>query len=94
MLLIVLSAHLWYLHIAKTEAILTFSTIGVRLETMIFVVLDGLLLACGLYHALNGLYTVLVDFGVKARTSITVLMYIVGFSLFGMGMYSLMIFIS
>ncbi len=81
--------HLWRLHMAK---IITLSILTSRSELLLFVVIDLLLLAFGLFHGLNGLYAVLVDLGLKRKpaTSTVISLCIVGAVSLGLGGYALL----
>ncbi len=81
--------HLWRLHMAK---IITLSILTSRWELLLFVVLDLLLLAVGLFHGLNGLYAVLVDLGLKKKSATTaaISLCIVGIVSLGLGGYALL----
>ncbi len=60
-------------------------------KTSLFLGVDSILLASVLYHGLNGLHNILVDYGVKPKTQsiVTVIMVVTGLVLFVFGIYSL-----
>jgi len=98
-ILIVLGLHIWFLHFSHGEEILQFSDITVRLNSAVFITLDILLLICGLYHALYGLYAVFLDFGFGAKSKAVGLGLLVltglGFLGFGVfGFWSLLVSIA
>lgn len=65
-----LALHFWFLHYQQPGAIIDYSNVAVRLRTALFIVIDLSLLACGLFHGLNGLYQVLLDFGLRGRVQV------------------------
>ncbi len=95
-LLIVLGLHIWFLHYAHGGEVLRYSEIIQRLGTPVFVALDVLLLAFGLYHALYGVYSVFLDFGFgfKARVVVFCLLIIAGMSFLGFGVYGFWVFLN
>jgi len=61
--------HLWVLHFASVgERPITFEAVRQRLSSPWFVTLDLLLLVTVIYHSLNGVRAVLLDFGVGVRS--------------------------
>ncbi|AEG16737.1 hypothetical protein G7K71_17770 [Desulfofundulus sp. TPOSR] len=91
-LILVLGVHFWILHYQNPGEILVYADAARRLQTALFLTVDSLLLAFGLFHALNGLHNVLEDFNVRSR-SITFVLLLVGVGLFIMGIYSLWQFV-
>ncbi|MFZ5632166.1 MAG: succinate dehydrogenase [Bacillota bacterium] len=92
-LLVLLGIHIWLLHVANTSEVISFSEARARLVSAPFVALYVLLLFFGLFHALNGLYTVMVDMGLKARKTVIGILLAVGLGLFGIGLYAVVQFI-
>ena len=93
LLLFLVGFHIWRLHINKIIAL----DFGIsRFELLIFVTLDILLLAIGIFHGTNGLYAVLVDFGLKkkAATITIVSLCTVAIVLLGIGVYALLQLVS
>lgn len=90
LLLFLAGFHIWRLHIDK---IIALNLATSRFELLIFVVLDSLLLVFGILHGMNGLYAVLVDFGLKKNVAtITVIsMCTAGIVLLGVGIYALLL---
>lgn len=69
--------------------VLSYSDPGTKIS--LFLGIDSILLAAVLYHGLNGLHNILVDYGVKQRTRTigTVILGGTGLVLFVFGIYSL-----
>ncbi len=92
-LLIVLGLHVWLLYVANPAEIIQFSEAKARLVSSSYVVVYVLLLLFGLFHALNGLYAIMVDMGLRARLVTISVLIILGLTLFGVGLYSVLQFI-
>jgi len=93
LLLSLVGFHIWRLHMAK---IITLDVMIPRAEVLIFIVLDLLLLIVGIFHGLNGLYSVLVDLGLKEKAAVSTIISLgmVGIVCLGVGGYALFRFIS
>lgn len=93
LLLFLVGFHIWRLHMAK---IITLDVMIPRAEVLIFIVLDLLLLIVGIFHGLNGLYSVLVDLGLKGKAAVSIIISLgmVGIGCLGVGTYALFQFIS
>lgn len=93
-LLIALGLHIWFLHFSSGDGVLHFGDIVKRLDTGVFITLDILLLICGLYHSLYGLYSIFLDFtsGSKERIVVLALLVMVGIGFSGFGVYGLLWF--
>lgn len=64
-LLIVLGAHFWALHFKTANQTLSYQLILSRLSNPLWKVLDTVFLALVLYHALNGVRAIILDFNVS-----------------------------
>lgn len=93
LLLFLVGFHIWRLYMAK---IVTLDVMIPRAEVLIFIVLDLLLLIVGMFHGLNGLYSVLVDLGLKGKAAVATIISLgmVGIGCLGVGGYALFQFIS
>lgn len=92
LLLSLVGFHIWRVHMAK---IITLDVMIPRAEVLIFIVLDLLLLIVGIFHGLNGLYSVLVDLGLKEKAAVSTIISLgmVGIGCLGVGGYALFRFI-
>lgn len=93
LLVVFLGIHVWLLFVVNPSEIISFSEAKARLVTGTYVVIYIFLLSFGLFHALNGLYTIMVDMGLKARLTTVCILLIAGVTLFGAGLYSILQFI-
>ncbi len=89
-------AHFWVLHFALLEQGITASSVATRLHTPFFVVLDLALLAAVLFHALNGLRTVLLDYdqGQRMEPGLTWALVMVGLATLAFGVFALAPFLA
>ncbi len=88
--------HIWVLHFASSgEGAVTFESVRDRLSNPWFVTLDVLLLATVIYHSLNGVRAVLLDFGVgvKSRRRMDGVLVALGLIAFAYGVVALVPFI-
>lgn len=64
-LLIVLGVHFWAIHYDTNNAALTYELILKRLSNPAWKIMDTVFLALVLYHALNGLRSIILDFNLN-----------------------------
>lgn len=88
-----LLVHFWVLHFV-IERPVTFLKVQDRLLTPGWVVFDLLLLTAVVYHALNGLWNVIIDYNPSTtmRKLIGWVFFIIGFALILIGIYALIPF--
>lgn len=95
LLLIVLMVHFWILHYKDPGTIVYYGNVAFRLKTALFLSVDSVLLAAGLFHAMNGLNNILLDYGVtpSVRATAAWILAVAGLGLFVLGIYALIHFI-
>jgi len=95
-LVFLLGIHLWVLHFVDPGAGVVFQGVAIRLRSVFFIVVDLALLAFSLYHGLNGLRTVILDYSIseKAARKLTWVLTAVGVAAFVYGALGLMAFLS
>jgi len=97
LLVFVLGMHLWATHFETHGELIVFNMVRVRLQTILYMVVDYGLLGFGLYHGLNGLRNVLLDWGVglgrRGGLWLSVCLWIVGLAFFIYGVVALLPFI-
>jgi succinate dehydrogenase / fumarate reductase membrane anchor subunit len=88
-----LFVHFWVLHFV-IERPVTFVKVQERMLTPGWVIFDLLLLIFAVYHALNGLWNVVIDYNPSAglRNFLGWLFFIVGLALVIVGIYALIPF--
>lgn len=91
-----LGAHFWLLHFAIAGERIEFERITPRLQSPFFIFLDLGLLAVALYHALNGLRAVLMDFsfGPTIDRPLSLALWVVGILTFLFGVNALLPFVT
>jgi succinate dehydrogenase cytochrome b556 subunit len=91
LLIVCLAIHLTLTHIANIGE-LNMDNIGARLANHGLTAVDIILLAAAIYHALNGLRMVLMDYWFTSRTRalwLTVGLWVVGLVFLGYGIWAL-----
>ena len=63
-LVVFLGIHFWLLHYKNPGEAVKFGDVAVRLHNITFILVDMGLLSFGLYHAFNGVGSILQDYGV------------------------------
>jgi len=102
LLIVFLGLHLYAAHFmdvgAETgeEPLITFDEVSLRLDALIYVVVDIGMLTCVLFHGLNGFRTVLFDFDMFAnrKKTIDVALFVVGVGTLVWGIVILLPFIN
>jgi len=90
-----LVAHIWVLHYAVVGSQVRFDDVAQRLQTPLFQFLDITLLATAIYHSLNGIRGIVLDFGVKGVGERVLFwgLVVLGLAGFGFGLVALWPFI-
>jgi succinate dehydrogenase hydrophobic membrane anchor protein len=91
LLIVCLAIHLILTHIANIGQLDT-ENVGARLANAGLTAVDIILLAAGIYHALNGLRMVLMDYWFTSRgraMGLTIGLWVVGVVAFGYGIWAL-----
>jgi succinate dehydrogenase hydrophobic membrane anchor protein len=90
-----LGAHLFVLHYVPENLNINFLGVAARFKSVLYLVIDGGLLATALYHGLNGIRNVLFDFVISTgmRRAINAMLLTAGVAFFLWGAYALMFFL-
>ena len=102
LLVVFLGIHLYVSHFADLgehetgESLITFSDVNIRLDQLIYIVVDYGMLSMVLLHGLNGLRTVLYDFDmfVKRRKMVDPALWVIGIATLIWGIVLLFPFIT
>lgn len=78
LLLALLGAHFWVLHFVPANAVITFAGVSTRLQQALFWVVDFGLLLIALYHGLNGLRAVALDYWPRSDRSLSLVLLAIG----------------
>ena len=95
LLAVFLGTHLAVLHYVDENLVITFAGVATRMKSVLYLFIDGGLLIIGLYHALNGLRAIILDFVVaeNARRSVTAVLWVLGVAFALLGLYALAAFL-
>ena len=96
LLIVMLAIHLIFTHILNIGE-LNYDNIADRLAHAGLTAVDIILLAAGIYHALNGLRMVLMDYWFTSRTRaliLTIVLWVVGIAFMAYGTWALWPWIS
>ena len=96
LLIVCLAIHLIFTHILSIGE-LDYDNVANRLAHGTLTAVDIILLAAGIYHALNGLRMVLMDYWFTSRTralTLTIVLWVVGLAFMGYGTWALWPWIS
>lgn len=96
---IFIGAHIWILHFtaeATNGQPVTFDAVRQRMANPWYETLDILLLATVVYHGLNGVRAVLLDWGVGAKSekALTGVLFVIGAAMVALGAFALVPFIN
>lgn len=102
LLVILLGIHLYVAHFMDLdshtgdEALITFDDVSVRLDQLVYIVVDYAMLAMVLFHGLNGFRTVLFDFDmfVKRKKAVDAGLWVLGIATLLWGIVILFPFIT
>lgn len=67
LLLFALGIHIWATHFIEPGAPITFDSVVRRMQSPLFMAVDLTLLAAVVFHGLNGVRIIALDFGIGAR---------------------------
>lgn len=96
LLIVFIIAHFWVTHFAVPGELITFDRVTERLQSAFFIALDSALLATTIYHGLNGVRNVVVDFGIGpvTRQAVSWTLVVIGLITFVYGLNALVPFIT
>lgn len=102
LLVVLLGIHIYISHFSGVgeeesgETLITFGEVSLRLDSLIYVVVDYSMLAMVLFHGLNGTRTVLFDFDMfaKRKKLVDVALFVVGLAALVWGIFILFPFIN
>lgn len=75
-----LGTHIWVLHFSEPSEMITLEGVAQRLGSPLFMTIDILLLATAIYHSLNGVRSIVIDFGISpgARRALSWSLVVIG----------------
>ncbi len=95
-LIVLLMIHFWVGHYANWGAPVTFAGVHMRLQSAAFVIVDSLLLVSVVFHGLNGVRNIVLDYPglLPHNRSISLILFIIGITAIVFGIHSLYSFIT
>jgi succinate dehydrogenase / fumarate reductase membrane anchor subunit len=90
-LVVLLIIHFWVGHYANLGASITFAGVQSRLQNALFIVIDSMLLISVVFHGLNGVRNIFLDYpSILTRSrSVSLILLIIGIATVIFGIYSL-----
>ena len=90
-LVCLLIIHFWVGHYANWGAPITFAGVQMRLQNALFVIVDSMLLILVVFHGLNGIRNIILDYpSILPRSrSVSLILLILGIATVVLGIYSL-----
>ncbi len=95
-LIVILFIHFWVGHYANFGAPITFAGVQMRLQNALFVIVDFILLVSVVFHGLNGVRNILLDYPslLPRNRSVSLILFILGVATIIFGIYSLYAFMA
>lgn len=90
-LVVLLIIHFWVGHYANWGGPITFAGVHMRLQNALFVIVDSLLLITVVFHGLNGIRNILLDYPslLPHNRSVSLILLTLGTATIIFGIYSL-----
>lgn len=90
-LIFLLIIHFWIGHYANWNSPITFENVNMRLQNVFFVIVDSMLLITVVFHGLNGIRNIALDYPslLKRSRAILLTLFIIGTITIIFGIYSL-----
>ncbi len=95
-LIVLLFTHFWVGHYANFGAPITFAGVQMRLQNTLFLIVDSMLLIAVVFHGLNGVRNILLDYPslLPRNRSVSLILFLIGVAAIIFGIYSLYPFIA
>lgn len=93
LLVVLLGVHFGIMHFVNPTAEISFATTSLRLQSVLYMIVDGGLLLLGLFHGLNGVRNVILDYWPKAGKAAAWILGLVGLLVAGYGTTALSAFL-
>ncbi len=88
---VLLGIHFWVGHYADFGAPVTFAGVHMRLQNALFIILDSILLISVVFHGLNGIRNIILDYSalLSHNRSVSLILFIIGTATVIFGIYAL-----
>ena len=94
LLVVLVAIHFSIRHFVDPTAVITFADSQMRLQSALYLLVDSGLLVLGLYHGLNGIRNVLLDYWPNSGRVATWILAVVGIVAAGYGSMALAAFLT
>nr|PZN74043.1 MAG: hypothetical protein DIU55_01200 [Bacillota bacterium] len=94
LLVVLVAIHFSIMHFVDPTAVITFADSQMRLQSALYLVVDAGLLLLGLYHGLNGIRNILLDYWPRAGRAAGWVLFVIGIVAAGYGSMALAAFLS
>ncbi len=94
LLVVLVAIHFGIMHFVDPTAVITFADSQMRLQSALYMLVDSGLLVLGLYHGLNGIRNVLLDYWPNSGRVAAWILAVVGIAAFGYGSMALAAFLT
>jgi succinate dehydrogenase hydrophobic anchor subunit len=94
LLLIFVGVHFGIMHFVDPTVEITFADTSLRLKNVLYAIVDSGLLSLGLFHGLNGLRAIIIDYWPRARRTAAYILTVVGLAACGWGSTALFHFLN
>ncbi len=94
LLVVLVAIHFGIMHFVDPTAVITFADSQVRLQSALYMLVDVGLLVLGLYHGLNGIRNVVLDYWPRAGKAVGWILTLVGIVAVGYGSLALKAFLT
>jgi succinate dehydrogenase hydrophobic anchor subunit len=94
LLVVLVAIHFGIMHFVDPTAVITFADSQMRLQSALYLVVDTGLLLLGLYHGLNGIRNVVLDYWPRSGRVVGWILAVIGVVAVGYGSMALAAFLS
>lgn len=94
LLVVLVAIHFGIMHFIDPTAVITFGDSQMRLQSALYMVVDVGLLVLGLYHGLNGIRNIVLDYWPKSGRVATWILTVIGIAAVGYGSMALAAFMA
>lgn len=94
LLVVLVAIHFGIMHFIDPTAVITFGDSQMRLQSALYMVVDVGLLVLGLYHGLNGIRNIVLDYWPKSGRVATWILTVIGIVAVGYGSMALAAFMA
>lgn len=94
LLLVFVGIHFGIMHFVDPTVEITFADTTLRLKNVLYTIVDAGLLSLGLFHGLNGLRAIIIDYWPRAGRTASYILTVLGLAACGWGSTALFVFLN